>query len=259
MQSESSGWRTRELVAYLHSTKGSAVCIIDPFKLADVEVLERAEMAEALGSPFIILASTDHPNFTERMTSLVPRVSSAVSVPTLLHFPPTRGEGLPVVQGATGYLWPALLMSWDPYFVWESLLESAARWPTILAGATPPEPILCAALTVGPDSQSESILKTHSLEENRQAVHETARMVRMLGLDMIYLYSRNQRVSPKTCAMFRGEILPNQLIFVSGNMRSGKDIVQYLHAGADFVGFAGACEGPDWRERMLDFFNTRSV
>ncbi|WP_164860135.1 geranylgeranylglyceryl/heptaprenylglyceryl phosphate synthase [Actinomyces wuliandei] len=246
-------------MTYLHDTTGSAVCIIDPFKLADDEVLERAEAAEELGSPFIVLASTDHPNFRERMTTLVPEVSRAVSVPTLLHFPPTRGEGLPVVQGAAGYLWPALLMSRDPYFVWQSLLESAARWPALLAGATPPEPILCAALTVGPDYLSESVLSTYSLEESRQAVHETACLVRVLGLDMVYLYSRNQRVDPRTCTMFREEILPDQLIFVSGNIRTGEDIAQHLDAGADFVGFAGACEGPDWRERMPDLLTMRSV
>lgn len=243
-------WRDHRLKRYLAENTGCGVHIIDPFKFDRAVAIEKAVAAERCGARWIILASTDCDDFDTRMRDLVPAITRAVSIPTVLHFPPTPGQGFPVVPGATGSLWPALLGSTHPYFVWQSLVESAASWSHRLDAGDWPEPVLCGALTVGEDPRTQKLLGTEPLDESPSAVRRAAAEVRRLGMDMTYLYSRHSSVSPRTCEMFREELLEDQLVFVSGNVRRPSDIARYLDAGADYVGFAGACEGPDWQERL---------
>lgn len=245
-----SSWRTHRLNDYLRDNRGVGIHIIDPFKVPLHEALAKARLVEESGGRWLILASTDYHDFAAVMRDYVPSVSASVSIPVLLHFPPTVGKGLPVVAGADGYLWPALLRSSEPYFVWQSLLETVQYWSQILPRDQWPEPVLCAAITVGADRRTGDLLGTTPLDESVESLRLLAAEIRQLGLDMVYLYSRNERVSLRTCSVLREELGPSQIVFVSGNVRRPDSVRAYLDAGADYVGFAGAGEGTDWRETL---------
>jgi heptaprenylglyceryl phosphate synthase len=245
-----SSWRPAQLNDYLRNNRGSGVHIIDPFKVPLHEALAKARLVEDCGGRWLILASTDYHDFDEAMREYVPALAASVSIPVLLHFPPTVGTGLPVVAGAAGYLWPALLRSNEPYFVWQSLLETVQHWSRVLPHDQWPEPVLCGAVTVGADSRTGDLLGTDPLDESVESLRQLAAEIRRLGLDMVYLYSRNERVSLRTCSVLREELEPWQIVFVSGNVRDPDTVRAYLDAGADYVGFAGAGEGTNWYETL---------
>ncbi len=240
------GWGAAALVAHLRAHRGHAVHIIDPFKVDVAEAVEKARALYARGAPWLILASTDCPDFAARMTSYVPAVTAAVPVPVVLHFPPSPGTGFPVVPGADGYLFPALLRSTSPYFVWQSHLETMATWGRTLAQEHWPEVVLTAALTFGDDARTGDLLGTRPVDPATD-VPALADEIRRLGLPLVYLYSRHERVPTDVVRALRARLPEEHMLFVSGNVRTPGRIDELLDAGADFVGFAGALEGDDWR------------
>ncbi|MFI9202958.1 geranylgeranylglyceryl/heptaprenylglyceryl phosphate synthase [Streptomyces sp. NPDC053048] len=224
---------------------------MDPFKVPVEEAVHKAVAVERLGLPFLILASTDYQDFDARMPGYVARVKAAVRIPVVTHFPARPGTGLPVADGADAMLCPALLGSRDDYFVWKSVLETAARAGHGTARTRPlPEMLLEAALTFGGDDVSFDAMATVPVERSPQALDFLIRVIRLLGFDVVYLYSRYEDVSPEVCRYFRQRLRPDQLIFIGGGIRTRQAIDAYIRAGADYVVFAGALEKPDWRAEL---------
>lgn len=56
---------------------------------------------------------------------------------------------------------------------------------------------------------------------------------------------------------FRRRLHPDQILFVSGNVRRREHVTAYLEAGADYVGFAGALEHADWRSTLAEITGDR--
>ena len=243
----------------LKSSRGRAVGIIDPFKIDTQTVVDKAKFAQDNGEPWVILASTDKPNHKMVIDSALRHIKRETRLPIILHFSATPGEGFPIASEADGVIWPALLGSSSPYHVWHSYLDTAY---TIGCqsnkNARYPDPILTAALTVGTDNRTGRLLGTVPLIETNSEIDYYARIISTMNFDMLYLYSRNEFVSPETCRRFR-ELLPDDcLIFVSGNMDCSEKVVTYLSAGADYVGFSSAWECAEWKYRALDMFRTQS-
>lgn len=243
-----SGRRVRDL---LLARRPSPVHVVDPFKVAVDEAVAKAVAVERLGLPFLILASTDYTDFDARMPGYVARVKAAAGIPVITHFPARAGAGLPVAPGADAMLCPALLGSRDDYFVWKSILDTAAGPPGGAGIARrPPEMLLEAALTFGADDVSFDAMETVPVERTPQALDFHLKVIRLLGFDVVYLYSRYEDVSPEVCRFFRQRLRPDQLIFIGGGIRTRRHIDAYLRAGADYVVFAGALERPDWRTEL---------
>ncbi|GLY08388.1 MULTISPECIES: geranylgeranylglyceryl/heptaprenylglyceryl phosphate synthase [Actinoplanes] len=237
----------RDVLAHLRAHRGHVIHVIDPFKIDVAEAVEKTRAVTAAGLPALLLASTDYQDFATRMPAYVAAVRAATDIPTILHFPPAPGHGFPVVAEADSVMLPALLGSDDPYYVWKSLLETYA-----LGNAAPPapQPLLSAALTFGSDDRSYSRMGTRPIAQDEQSVTACAEQARHFGFDMVYLYSRHDRVTPRTCEIFREVLAPEQLLFASGGVRTPEQVDAYLGAGADYVIFAGALETPDWRAAL---------
>ncbi|MDX3852347.1 geranylgeranylglyceryl/heptaprenylglyceryl phosphate synthase [Streptomyces sp. AK02-01A] len=250
---------SREVLARLRKHPPGPMHIIDPFKVPVAEAVEKTRALTRLGFPAIILASTDYEAFETRMEPYVARVKAATPLPVLLHFPPRRGTGFPLVAGADAVVLPALLGSRDDYYVWKSYLETLLTLPGRMDREHWPEFLLTVALTFGEDSRTGDLLGTVPVSPALEELDQHIAITRSFGFHMVYLYSRNSHVPPEVVRYFRDRLHPDQILFVSGNVRSAERIAVCLEAGADYVGFAGALEQPDWLpvlERMAATYST---
>ncbi|MFF5106951.1 geranylgeranylglyceryl/heptaprenylglyceryl phosphate synthase [Streptomyces sp. NPDC000134] len=250
-------WRSGRVLARLRANPGP-VHIIDPFKVPVTEAVEKAAELTKLGFAAVILASTDYESFESHMEPYVAAVKEVTPLPVVLHFPPRPGSGFPVVRGADAMLLPALLGSGDDYYVWKSFLETLDACPGRIPREEWPELILTVALTFGDDRRTGDLLgtvpvRTTSTEEIDRHLHVT----RTFGFHMVYLYSRNDHVPLEVVRHFHKGLGPDQVLFVSGNVRTGRQVSDYLDSGADHVGFAGALEHPDWRATLAEIGGTR--
>ncbi|WP_122982483.1 geranylgeranylglyceryl/heptaprenylglyceryl phosphate synthase [Actinoplanes teichomyceticus] len=241
------GAKRRDVLAHLRAHRGHVIHVVDPFKVEVAEAVQKARAVTAAGMPALLLASTDYEDFETHMPAYLNAVRAATDIPTILHFPPIPGRGFPVVPEAESMMLPALLGSDDPYYVWKSLLETYA-----LGNGVPPapQPLLSAALTFGRDDRSYARMGTRPVAQDEQSVLAYAQRARQFGFDMVYLYSRNEQVTTRTCELFREVLAPEQLLFASGGVRTPEQVDAYLQAGADYVIFAGALETPDWRAAL---------
>ncbi len=241
------GEHRRDVLAHLRAHRGHVIHVVDPFKVEVAEAVEKAGAVAETGMPALLLASTDYEDFEAVMPAYVDAVREVTDIPTILHFPPIPGRGFPVVEEADSVMLPALLGSDDPYYVWKSLLETYALGN---GSGSAPQPLLSAALTFGRDDRSYVRMGTRPIGQDEESVAGYADRTRQFGFDLAYLYSRNEQVTARTCEIFRARMAPEQLLFVSGGVRSPEQVDAYLQAGADYVIFAGALETPDWRAAL---------
>ncbi|MET9296208.1 geranylgeranylglyceryl/heptaprenylglyceryl phosphate synthase [Streptomyces sp. NPDC003077] len=242
-----------DVLARLRNSAPGPVHIIDPFKVPQDEAVRKAEALDELGYPALILASTDYESFESRMDPYVAAVKEASSLPVLLHFPPRKGIGFPLVRGADAIVLPALLGSRDDYYVWKSYLETLLTLPARVDHEDWPELLLTVALTFGEDSRTGDLLGTEPVATSTtRQMDQYLAVARSFGFHMVYLYSRNAQVPVEVVRHFRKGLDDGQILFVSGNVRRRAHVTRYLEAGADFVGFAGALEHPDWRDTLAE-------
>jgi heptaprenylglyceryl phosphate synthase len=241
---------SRHVLTRLRDRRSGPVHIIDPFKVPPSEAVEKARALDDLGFPFVILASTDYESFETRMPPYVARIKAATSLPVLLHFPPRKGTGFPLTPGADAVILPALLGSQDDYFVWKSFLETLLTMPGRLDREQWPELLLTVALTFGEDRRTGDLLGTVPVGTRTDRLDRHIDVAVSFGFHMVYLYSRHSLVPPDVVRHFRDRLHPDQILFVSGNVRSRDRVTAYLDAGADYVGFAGALEDDDWRTTL---------
>lgn len=225
--------------------------VLDPFKVTLADALEKVRVIADLDFPVLILGSTDYERFEAQMTPYIDALKDAVGIPVVLHFPPRPGHGLPFTRNADAIFCPALLNSARPYMVWQSFLDTLNAFHARgIAPAETPELIFSAALTFGADRRSYEAMQTHPMPEDGEGLWLFLEIVRRMGLDQSYLYSRHQQVPPEICALFREHTPSDHLVFVSGGMRSREQVERYIDAGADYVVFGSALEHPGWRESL---------
>lgn len=243
----SSGGQDRPVLTRLRAYRPGLLHVVDPFKIDPAEAVHKADAVTRCGTPALILASIDHQPFDEHMTRYVAAVKSATSIPVLLHFPPVPGHGFPIVPGADAVVLPALLGSEDDYYVWKSHLETFA----IRYGRPgEPEPLLSMALTFGLDHRSYDRMRIRPIRTDVQSMSFYIEVAKLFGFDMVYLSSRHEQVSPQVCRYFRRHLRAEQMLFVSGGVRTRQQVEAYWRAGADYVVIAGALERPDWRAAL---------
>lgn len=243
----------------LREQRGGVIHVVDPFKVPVEEAIEKAIAIERSGMAALILASTDYEAFDDHMPRYIAAVKEVVEIPVLLHFPPTPGVGVPIACEADGVIIPALLGSEDDYYVWKSLLETFTALHTLGGQEDSPELILSAALTFGTDQVSYDRMATVPVEASAWSMGFYSDVARLLSFDLVYLYSRYTRIAPEVCRFFRDHLHPEQLLFVSGGVRTQKQVRAYLHSGADYVAFAGALERPDWRTKLDELCSMQSL
>ncbi|MFD0056283.1 geranylgeranylglyceryl/heptaprenylglyceryl phosphate synthase [Streptomyces sp. NPDC127168] len=240
----------------LRSHPRGPVHIIDPFKVPLDEAVEKAKVLSDLGCPALILASTDYESFESHMDPYVAAIKEVSPLPVLLHFPPRRGSGFPLARGADAVMLPALLGSRDDYYVWKSYLETLVNLPG--RDDAWPELLLTVALTFGEDHKTGDLLRTVPVATTTtEQMDRYIAVTRSFGFHMVYLYSRYTQVPPDVVRHFRRRLDPDQILFVSGNVRRREHVAAYLEAGADYVGFAGALEQGDWRSTLAEMTATR--
>jgi heptaprenylglyceryl phosphate synthase len=232
----------------LRSSRPGLLHVIDPFKVPLDQAIIKVQALEEFGFPAVLLASTDYENFTDHMSSYARTLRDVTTLPLVLHFPPRKGCGYPLVKDVDAAIFPFLFGSTDAYFVWESLLETTAlmnndhhdghAWPSF---------IYSAALTFGDDAVSQRVMDVYPVGCDRVSLGQLAALVNILKLDMVYLYSRFEKVPSRTIE-FLSENIPNDTVLIaSGGIRDHKRIDEYLSAGADYVVFCGALECNNWR------------
>lgn len=239
------------LLSHLQANRRTVMHVVDPFKVPVAEAAEKAVAMQRLGHPALIIASTDYDRFDTYMPDYLSAIKQASGIPLILHFPPRPGVGFPLVANADAIMFPALLNSENDYYVWKSHLETLVTLPR--RGITPercPEPLLSAALTFGADEVTYRVLGTVPVDREAGRLAFLAEVIQMFRFDLVYLYSRFAAVAPQACRFLRDRLRPDQLIFVSGGVRTREQIDAYHEAGADFVAFAGALEHPAWRTTL---------
>ncbi|MFE7278027.1 geranylgeranylglyceryl/heptaprenylglyceryl phosphate synthase [Streptomyces sp. NPDC057623] len=238
-----------DVLTRLRGHRRGPVHIIDPFKVPQEEAVEKAKILDDLGYPALILASTDYESFESRMDPYIAAIKEASSLPVLLHFPPRKGLGFPLARGADAVMLPALLGSRDDYYVWKSYLETLVNLPGL--SESWPELLLTVALTFGEDDKTGDLLGTVPVATTTtEQIDQYIAVTRSFGFHMVYLYSRYTQVPSDVVRHFRRRLHPDQILFVSGNVRRREHVTAYLEAGADYVGFAGALEQGDWRSTL---------
>ncbi|CAM5661236.1 Geranylgeranylglyceryl phosphate synthase [Streptomyces alboniger] len=241
------------VLARLQGHERGPVHIIDPFKVPQAEAVEKAKILDDLGCPALILASTDYESFESRMNPYVAAIKEVCSLPVLLHFPPRKGFGFPLARGADALILPALLGSRDDYYVWKSYLETLVNLPGRVDREDWPELLLTVALTFGEDHRTGDLLGTVPVATtSTEQIDRYIAVTRSFGFHMVYLYSRYAQVPAEVVRHFRRQLHPDQILFVSGNVRRRDHVTAYLEAGADYVGFAGALEHDDWRSTLAE-------
>lgn len=240
--------------------RGRALHIIDPFKIPVDLAVEKSRAMAALGYPFVILGSTDYENFDDHMPGYVDQVKSGSGLPVILHFPPREGHGLPLTTNADGVFCPALLASKRSYMVWQSFLETLNTLNS--CGIDPlqaPEMVFSASLTFGQDEKSKAAMDLVPIDASPEVLAFYVEVIRRMGLDQTYLYSRHEGVPPEVCAFFREHLPREHLIFVGGGVRSREHVQRYIGAGADYVVFGGVLEVPDWKRSFVEIENEASA
>jgi heptaprenylglyceryl phosphate synthase len=234
----------------LRASRPSLLHAIDPFKIEFTEALDKAHALWHLGFPALLLASTDWHNFESTVGPLVAAIKEQLpSFPVLLHFPPQVGAGLPMVASADSVLYPFLLRSTDPYFVWRSYAETVSHW-TVAAMTEGPEMIDLAALTFGADERSSAVLGVEPTVPSAAEADVLVKLIDLMGLHGAYLYSRCESVPLDVCRQFRDCLHADQVLFLSGGVRCPEQANAFFDAGADFVVFCGALESGDWRHTL---------
>jgi heptaprenylglyceryl phosphate synthase len=241
---------SRATLKLLRERRRGPLHVIDPYKVPVYEAAEKARAVAALGFPILLVGSTDYADFGQHMPPYLHALKRATDLRIVLHFPPRKGEGVPICEGADAVLRPCVLNSADDYFAGAGGRDGDAG--AFGADEGPyPEVLSSAAFVIGPDSKSYQAVRALPLEESPLEMGRYASVIRANGFDIVYLYSRHARVSPAACRFFRENINPEQLLFVSGGVRSRAQVELYLTAGADYVVFGTALETGDWRE-VLD-------
>jgi heptaprenylglyceryl phosphate synthase len=244
------------IIDRLRHCRPGALHAIDSFKVPLEEAIEKARVLAELGFPALLLASTDWVDFEERMRPYVAALRAAVDLPVLLHFPQRRGSGLPLVDNAQAALFPFLLESTDPHFVWGSYVETLLRLDRAGRLADAPELISCAALTFGRDDRTRAVLQVEPVDLSPANLQHLTAMIRKLDLSAAYLYSRHERVPLEVVRHFRAQMAPERLLFVSGGVGTRAQIDAFIDAGADYAVFCGALERENWREVLHELVPT---
>jgi phosphoglycerol geranylgeranyltransferase len=241
----------RPLLRFLQQYRGTSVHGIDPYKVPVAEAVEKVKALSELGFPVVLINGTDYVAFEEHVGPYLAALRKAGEIKIVLQFPPTKGKGAPFCAGADGIILNVSLHSSDPYFMGEAIGETEAELES--TSITPrPELCLSASLTFGPDEKSFRAGGALPVSESFSMLRGFANRMREGEFEMVELFSRNARVAPEICRFFRGNLRPDQLLFVSGNVRSWTDAHRYLEAGADYVVFGTVLETPHWRRALAE-------
>ncbi len=242
--------RHESILHHLRACRPSLLHAIDPFKVPFEQVVEKAVALNAYGFPAVILASTDWADFERVVGCCIDGIRAhAPDLPVLLHFPPRPGSGMPMVGRADATMYPFLLGSVDPYFVWRSYVETAeiAARHADERPASRSELLHLAALTFGTDERSRRVMALDPIVPTPGRLRALCDTIDTLGLEGAYLFSRYEAVPARVCGYFRRTLKPEQILFVSGGVRRPAQANAFFRAGADFVVFCGALECEHWR------------
>lgn len=242
------------IIQLLREHRGKAVHVIDPYKVPVADAVEKARAVASLGSPILLVGSTDYTAFDDQMALYLAELQQASDLKLLLHFPPRKGHGAPISEFADGILGHCVLNSVDEYFVHQSLVETQHRLNNSQADRVP-ELLPVAAFTVGPDAKTFKAVGSQSITDSPTELSCYTRLIKEREFDIVYIYSRHGQVSLEVCEFFRANIYPEQILFVSGGVRSQEQVSRYLEAGADYVVFGTALETEDWKSTLTRFTN----
>jgi heptaprenylglyceryl phosphate synthase len=236
--------RTTPVVDALRDRAPGVLHVIDPFKVPLAEATEKARALASLGVPVLLVGSTDGVDRAAALGPYIRELKRASGLKLLTHFPPVKGRGHPVVDGADAVFGHVLLNTADAAFG-PRALEMTRRW-----NARRLELVTSGVLTFGRDDRTFAAVAAIPIPTSAAALAAFGTRARRTRYDVVYLYSRSSPVDPRVCTAVRRRLTRSQLVFVGGGVRTRAQIHLYMRAGADYVVVGNALEAPDWRVRL---------
>jgi heptaprenylglyceryl phosphate synthase len=244
------------IISLLNNFKPHAIAGIDPFNTGVGDAIEKIKYLKSLASPLVILSGTDYHSFEQFIPNYINEIKSQVDIKILTHFPQKKGFGFPLAYNADAIILPCLLTSKDEYYYKTSFIEFEEKIRTgELKKEALPEIIYGAGLTFFDDPKSEKHFASAPADASEQGILQYCETIKNSRIEIVYLFSRHGRVSATISQLFRKNIRRDQLLFVSGGIKTKEDINICTQNGADFVVFVGALEKPDWKETLNKLIN----
>jgi heptaprenylglyceryl phosphate synthase len=237
----------------LGSHSGSIIHSIDPFKVPIAVAKQKAKLLSALGCPFVIIASTDfHREF--KLQEYISALAESGCPPIVTHFLPRVGIGYPVFRDTSAALCSRLLNAKSPYF--RDSARAAFSETVLPTGGV--RLVTSTALTIGSDPKTSSLLDISFIDPSVRAIAPI--IAAYVGsTEVIYLFSRQYRVSSRLCRGVAQVIRNRALLFVSGGISERDEATNLLAAGANYVVIGTALEREDWETVARIVFGKHSV
>jgi geranylgeranylglyceryl phosphate synthase family protein len=240
-----------EIQSFLWRFAGQVIHAIDPFKIGPDVARRKTALLQEIGSPFVLLASTD---FDEefKLEEYVNDIRSASELPIITHFPPVVGRGYPIVPNTNAVLLTAVLNSSETYFSCTNLNRRSVRETNFNHGPFVRR-IYSAAITLGNDCKSARLVYARPVGYDTSHIKDYLNRISEEMVTVVYLFSRHAILRPELCTEIRRCLPRNCVMIVSGCISTRHDAERLLEAGAQFAVVGTAFEGKDWEIQMGRF------
>jgi heptaprenylglyceryl phosphate synthase len=219
---------------------GSIIHSIDPFKVPLLVAKQKAKLLSTLGCPFLIVASTDF-DHQFPLQEYISTLADSGCPPIVTHFLPRVGVGYPVFNDTSAALCSRVLNAISLYF-------RGVPHVALAETGLPPvgvQLIKSAALTLGSDPKTNSLLDISFVYPSADTIASLL-AANVGSAEVIYLFSREIRVTPRLCRGVAQFINNRASLFVSGGISEPDEAADLLAAGANYVVVGTALEREDW-------------
>jgi heptaprenylglyceryl phosphate synthase len=225
---------------------------LDPFRLQYAQIKERLDLIETLGGEVAFLASTDDERYDEIVPELVARLNACTKTTIFEHFRPIKGVGFRRSSSQGGVLMTKVLTSRESFFrdcgTVQMIGDVSGR---SLCERVELKLISSGAILFGPDAKSERYVLADPLLHGSAPDFDQEIIARSGEVDVVYLFSRGERLAYRTVEKARAALPANVAIIASGCVRTPDDVRELRSAGATQIVVGSLLERPNWRDDVL--------
>lgn len=230
------------LIEILRAIRPGFFHTVDPFKVSTEEACRKAAYLNGSIS-FLVVGSTDCPQFAPVVPDLLRELRDCYDGPLLTHFLPLQLTGeVPYCAAADAALLTAVL---------NSKLEKI-RYPTPMQQAPMNRFIRSAAIAFGADKKTQVHAMTKMVEPTADAAEGLLREFLAEDFEALYLFSRNKMLQPEFCRWVCERLPEKTVVFAGGQVKTSGHVNELVDAGVDFVAVGSALEGDGWEETAND-------
>jgi heptaprenylglyceryl phosphate synthase len=241
----------RGAVAAIHGAAMPLLCTIDPFKLRPREAAERAMALWQFGITHVIVGSTDDEGYDAVVPDLIAYLKRVTPVTVIEHFRPTKSHGFRRAAASDFVMMTTVGNSRDELYSACSHVEGIGDTSRFDASQREHAGVVKSrAFVFGADCKSARYVGVHHLPAT--ATNEFGAAARMAAEanDVIYLFSRAERLSSAVCRGARAAAGSRFPIIVSGRIKTPAAVREALEAGASAVVIGSLLEEPGWHEQI---------